>query len=1000
MNGPRRLIEVDLPIGWIGIHGRREKHIQHRHIGTLSKWWARRPLAACRAVVLAALWPDPADPACPGSFRAAAAAELAAFGRERGWKARDWNDPEGLRQGLLDFLSEFAAWEHSARPEFLRLARNLTAAAHQALGGDAGARPLVVDPFAGGGAIPLEALRVGADAFASDLNPVAVLLNKVVLEYVPRFGAALAEAVREWGGWVKEQANRELAAYYPSDADGSVPIAYIWCRTVTCEGPGCGTVVPLMRAPWLSKKGRNSVALELVPDRQGGGVDFRLREGSPGSPLTDAQVGGGTVRRGSATCPVCGYTTPVVRVRAQLKARRGGAADARLVAVVTTHPARRGRSYRLPMQRDLAAVAAAREELSRRGEERLNGLPAVPDEPFPVNDSRAFTPGVYGITTWGELFTPRQLLALTTLSRLVREAIDRVRIERGEEFARAVGTCLACTLNRCVDRYTSLTPWDPGRMTVTHTCIGNALQIIWDFAEVNPCSGSMGGWESAVNWVAEVCMHNAEVLTVTGQALAASATRIPLPDGIAQVLITDPPYYDAVPYGDLSDFFYIWLRRTVGDLHCDLFRTLVVPKGEECIVNLGCGKDKQYFELTMERSLSECRRVLADNGIGVVVFANQSTSGWEALLGALIDAGWTVMGSWPIDTERSTRLRAHNSAALASSVHLVCRPRTAKEVGDWRDVLAQLPGRVHQWLPRLAAEGIVGADAVFACLGPALEVFSRYDRVEKASGEAVPLGEYLEQVWAAVSREALGMIFTGADASGLEEDSRLTAMWLWTLLAGKEGLEAAEADEDEEEVEAPSGNGKARGFALEYDTARKIAQGLGAHLEVLGKPGGIVEVRGDTARLLPVRERARALFGRAAAGGGGERASRGQPRFAFDTAPGAPRLAGELSLAAGGEITPGTSVLDRLHQAMLLFGAGGGDTLRRFLNERGAGATRASGGWPRAFPPCILREARRSAGWTGCSCRRRTWAFERGGINLATAPLAHRRAAPGGPAPG
>lgn len=937
MNGPRRLIEVDLPIGRISAHARREKSLRHGHISTLHIWWARRPLAACRVVVLAALWPDPTDPACPGSFRAAAAAELAAFGRERGWKARDWNDPEGLRQGLLDFLAEFAAWEHSARPEFLRLARNLTAAAHQALGGDAGARPLVVDPFAGGGAIPLEALRVGTDAFASDLNPVAVLLNKVVLEYVPRFGAALAEAVREWGGWVREQAKRELAPYYPSDADGSVPIAYIWARTVTCEGPGCGTVVPLMRAPWLSKKGRNSVALELVPDRQAGRVDFRLLKGSPGSPLTEAQVGGGTVRRGSATCPVCGYTTPVARVRAQLKAHRGGAADARLVAVVTTHPTRRGRSYRLPTQQDLAAVAAAREELSRRGEERLNGLPAVPDEPFPVNDSRAFTPGVYGITTWGELFTPRQLLALTTLSRLVRGAISRVRQERGEDFARAVGTCLGLTIDKIADLANSLCGWEPVAECPRHLFARQALPIVWDFAEGVIFGETSGSWQVLIDRF--VYSTNA-MGTDWGVSIPvlASATALPLPDGLAQALVTDPPYYDAVPYADLSDFFYVWLRRTVGDLHPDLFRSRLVPKDEECVVNPAAGKDQAYFEGMMTRALAEARRVLSDDGVGIVVFAHKSTAGWEAMLRAMVESGWVITGSWPIDTEMGSRLRARDSAALASSVHLACRPRTSQEVGDWRDVLAELPGRVHQWLPRLAAEGIVGADAVFACLGPALEVFSRYDRVEKASGEAVPLGEYLEQVWTAVSREALGMIFTGADASGLEEDSRLTAMWLWTLLAGREGPEAAGAEEEEEEeAEAPSGNGKARGFALEYDTARKIAQGLGAHLEVLGQPGGIVEVRGDTARLLPVRERARALFGKAAAGGGGERAGRGQRRFAFDTAPGAPRLAGELSLAAGGEITPGTSVLDRLHQAMLLFGAGGGDTLRRFLNERGAG---------------------------------------------------------------
>jgi adenine-specific DNA methylase len=267
-----------------------------------------------------------------------------------------------------------------------------------------------------------------------------------------------------------------------------------------------------------------------------------------------------------------------------------------------------------------------------------------------------------------------------------------------------------------------------------------------------------------------------------------------MPDDSVDITFTDPPYYDAVPYADLSDFFYVWLKRSIGKRHPHLFSDTLTPKSGE-IVQLAernkmyAFKTKSYFEELMTMAMAESKRYTKNHGICVVVFAHKSTAGWETQLQAMVSAGWVVVGSWPIDTERPGRLRANNSAALASSVHLVCRPREGVAtdegaVGDWRDVLSELPVRVHDWLPRLANEGIVGADAIFACLGPAIEIYSRHRRVEKASGEKVELREFLEQVWAAVSREALAMIFTGADATGLEEDARLTAMWLWTVAAG------------------------------------------------------------------------------------------------------------------------------------------------------------------------------------------------------------------------
>jgi putative DNA methylase len=337
----RRLIEVDLPIRRISEHARREKNLRHGHISTLHIWWARRPLAACRAVLLASLWPDPADSRCPLAFREAAARAMQEFRDAHGGPQRNWADGLELREALLDFIADFANWDNAADPDYLQTSSTLVAIAHSSSGGQAGTLPLVGDPFAGGGAIPLEALRVGADTIATDLNPVAVLLNKVVLEYIPRFGKRLPEELRKCGEWVKHEAGKQLSLYYPAGPSGETPIAYLWARNIKCEGPGCGAEVPLLRSLSLSSKGRNSTALRITPDKPHKKVEFSIVNGA------SQDVGPGTVQKGSATCPCCGYTTPVKAVRQQMKARHLGTQDARLVCVVSTMPGL-GRTYRIP----------------------------------------------------------------------------------------------------------------------------------------------------------------------------------------------------------------------------------------------------------------------------------------------------------------------------------------------------------------------------------------------------------------------------------------------------------------------------------------------------------------------------------------------------------------------------------------------------------------------------------------------------------------------------
>ena len=392
-----------------------------------------------------------------------------------------------------------------------------------------------------------------------------------------------------------------------------------------------------------------------------------------------------------------------------------------------------------------------------------------------------------------------------------------------------------------------------------------------------------------------------------------------------------------------------------------------VPKEAEIVVDRkhkrsASKKDIVFYERELAKAFADARRTLRPTGIATIVFASKTTSSWEAILNAIVNSGWVITGSWPIDTERAARLAAQGQARLGSSVHIVCRPRetdAAELVGDWRDVLSELPKRIHEWMPRLAEEGIVGADAIFACLGPALEVFSRYSRVEKASGEPVPLQVYLKEVWAAVAKEALAMIFSGADATGFEEDARLTAMWLWTISTNAENGETTgddgedqgtgdgdelddgeEEDDEEEEQEERDSTSKKKmtGFALEFDAARKIAQGLGAHLEELTS---LIQVKGKVARLLPVAERTRTLFQV-------ERDTPTQSKLNKKNK----KKSGQLALGFVAELEEaeesggwgnagspkrGESVLDRVHQSMILFGGGRGEALKRFLVDDGVG---------------------------------------------------------------
>jgi adenine-specific DNA methylase len=559
--------------------------------------------------------------------------------------------------------------------------------------------------------------------------------------------------------------------------------------------------------------------------------------------------------------------------------------------------------------------------------------------------SGVFNVPLYGMTRWDLLFSARQLLSAKVLGEEIVAVCNELAEKGGHDRAVATKVLLLLARDKYLDFRSTLCGWISSGEKIGHTFGRQALGMIFDWAEGTPFGDMSGSWERSYEAIAALIRREGSINSQVGTVMHADAQHHPLPDDSVAAVITDPPYYNAVPYADLSDFFYLWLRPHLGQQFPDIFRSPAAPKSEELCEMKGWdpirypNKDAAFYENGMRRALEEARRVCRPDGIAVVVFAHKTTAGWETLLAALIDAGWVVTGSWPIDTERAGRLRAMKSAALGSSVHLVCRPRettagqvVTNSVGDWRSVLEELPGRIREWLPRLASEGVVGADAIFACLGPALEVFSRYVQVEKVSGERVSLREYLEHVWAVVSREALRMILENAETVGLEADARVTAMWLWTLLApsGENGKDEAEESEDDLRDESDTANNNG-GFGLEFDAARKIAQGLGARLDELQH---VVEVKGDKARLLAVSERMRHLFGKTEGAPSAKKAAKKKQMVLFADLEDA---ADQQGWGEVGAPKAGTTTLDRVHQAMLLFGAGRGEALKRFLVEEGVG---------------------------------------------------------------
>jgi putative DNA methylase len=708
----KRLIEDALPIAAINVVAQREK-IGHAatHPRKLHLWWARRPLAAARAAVYAAL--------VPADSRDRTPSEEAAF---------------------FDSLCRWGAAESA-----IRRARD------EILQANKGVPPKVLDMFAGGGAIPLEAARLGCEATAVELNPVAYLIERVMLEF-PQRHPDLAADVRRWGNVWVNRAWEQLADLYPpvgpetgqqtlggDQDDGRRPLAYLWTRTVRCPNPALPEhKVDLVRQTWLARKSGRVVALRPVVDRAKLTVRYEVVQARSAGDLGFDPAAGS--KRGQATCRICGATVSGDYVKAEGRAGRIGVAP--LVAVLLK-PSGRGRDYIPVGSYALPDDQACRKRLS---ELRFD----APGEPLPV----ALTGGMctaYGLVRFSDLFTPRQLLTLSTLATGIRPLYEEA-ISDGMEHDRAaaIATCLALILDRTVDRSSSLCRWDLKNESLINTFGQQALPMVWDFAETNPFGAGSGVVADFVTNAGEI-IEQLEQVKAT-KVIRGSATSLPLPDSSQDAVVTDPPYYDNISYADLSDFFYVWLKRSVGFLYPDHLGGQLTPKRNEAVVapyRHSGRKDeaRAFYEQMMAAAFAEAHRVLKPGAPLVCIYAHKTTLGWATLVEAFRAAGFLITEAWPLDTESPVRPVGVDTASLASSIFLVARKRTAGVgAGSEADVMAELDGIIDERLNRLQQLGVTGADLVIATVGAGLRALTRYERVEQDNGELLPAEHFLSVV--------------------------------------------------------------------------------------------------------------------------------------------------------------------------------------------------------------------------------------------------------------
>lgn len=785
IRSPKKLIEVALPLDDINAEAAREKSIRHGHPSTLHLWWARRPLAAARAVLFAQLVNDP--------------------GGERGYKAGLTKAQAAKkREELFDIIRELVKWENINNQEVLERARKAihdswleTCAMNKGKPGfDQKKMPAFHDPFAGGGAIPLEAQRLGLESYASDLNPVAVMINKAMIEIPPRFrdsqpvgplpfnekkladsytGAqGLAEDVRRYGMWMREEAQKRIGHLYPkveitadmaTDRPDLLPyvgqkltvIAWLWARTVKSPNPAFSHVdVPLVSSFVLSKK--KGTESYITPVIDGDSYRFEIKVGTPPA---EAESGTKMDRGAKFRCLLSDTPITPEYVKEQCSSGRSGAT---LLAVVAEGI--KGRVYISPDCSNIPSV------------EKLKNQQWVPNTPI-ADDPRNFWTPAYGLKKYGDLFTSRQLVALNTFSDLVQEAKAKAELDAtlagmpddgialadggsgAKAYGEAVAVYLSFSVDKCTDYWSSICSWLSTRETVRSTFGRQAIPMTWDYLEANPFCDSTGNFQSMLEWVNKtLCLFPAAPVGFCEQADAQRQTI-----SGQKIVSTDPPYYDNIGYADLSDFFYVWMRRNLRNIYPDLFATISVPKTEELVATPYRHGSKEAAETFFMDGMTAAMINLSNlshSGFPVTIYYafkssetkadSTSNTGWESFLEAVIRAGFAITGTWPVRTERTGRMIGVGTNALASSIVLVCRKRNAAaQVVSRRQFISELVARMPEALDDMVGSGgenspVAPVDLAQAAIGPGMEIFSKYGAVLKADGSPMSVHEAMIEI--------------------------------------------------------------------------------------------------------------------------------------------------------------------------------------------------------------------------------------------------------------
>lgn len=821
----QRLIEDYIPIEAISAESRREKSVRKGHISTLHLWWARRPLVSARAAVYGALVSAPAD-------------------KKAARQAEDFVTALCKYPGASDVIAQ--AQRHILEAHAARLSEetgHLVTAADIEAG--RAPRPRVLDMFAGGGAIPLEALRLGCESYALDLNPVAHLIQLCTLVYPQKYGAAdpaakgsakdgswagLAKEVEHWGKWVLKQAQAEIGDLYPPIPDPEyrapeegqlhmgfalppdkktakgmlTPIAYLWTRTVRCKNPACGGTVPLARQTWLAKKRGRYIALR--PDTEANRhrqwphktVRYRVMEATTESGLGfNPSLGS---RGGNVPCPFCGTVVDSAYVKDEGNAGHMGMQP---MAVIGIRKKPTDKAY-LSADEVPAAFWGNTVAIQERIQSFVETTAKSPSVPItlpnePIEGKLSDQIPSYGMTEFKDIFSPRQLLLMLTLVKCAHIAHSKMRDEGLDESrANAVSVYLAIAINKQALRSNTLCTWATtsagGRLTQAFG--RQALEMVWDFAESNPFSSSSGSFGLALK---DTAIH-ADILSALpdlGSVSRGTATSLPFESVSFDAVVTDPPYYDNIFYADLSDFFFVWFKRTIGHLFPAHFSSNLSPKRREIVASPWRhetkSEAKNFYETLLTEAMTEACRVLKPNAPLVVVYAHKTTAGWATLIDALRVAGFVVTEAWPIDTELTGHRKAE-MAALASSIFLVARRRENQASGSYeQEVQPELSQIVRERVETLWGKGVTGADLVIACVGAGLRAFTRFARVEYANGEDVPANSFLSEVEGAVLEALLEKLFGVAQAGVGAVDGATRFYVLWRYAYRYAAVDAGEA---------------------------------------------------------------------------------------------------------------------------------------------------------------------------------------------------------------